>query len=63
MRPDGNEIDEKTPIIAVVHDVQVVTYELEPSHTDIIVDTIVTNQKKLSTKLTDVPLNLDKNSE
>ena len=43
-------VDENTPIIAVVHDVQVVNFDLEPSETDIIVDCIITNKQKLSTK-------------
>ncbi len=34
--------DEKTPVVAVVHDVQVVEETLHPSPTDILVDTIVT---------------------
>ena len=42
-------VDENTPIIAVVHDVQVVNFDLEPSDTDIIVDWIITNKQKLST--------------
>ena len=49
MFADIKVVDEKTPITAVVHDVQVVSHELEPSHTDIIVDKIVTNKKNLST--------------
>ena len=49
MFADLNIVDESTPIIAVVHDVQVVSFELEPSDTDIIVDYIVTNSQKLST--------------
>ena len=49
MFADLKIVDEKTPIIAVVHDVQVVDFDLEPSNTDIIVDWIITNKKKLST--------------
>ncbi len=50
MFADIKVVDESTPIVAVVHDVQVVDFDLEPSNTDIIVDWIVTNKKKLSTK-------------
>ena len=49
MFADLKVVDEKTPIIAVVHDVQVVNFELEPSNTDIIVDWIITNKQKLTT--------------
>ena len=35
-------VDERTPVIAVVHDVQVVEDRLTPGPTDIIVDIIVT---------------------
>tara|TARA_Y100000590_G_scaffold280397_1_gene315004 strand:- start:10385 stop:11128 length:744 start_codon:yes stop_codon:yes gene_type:complete len=49
MFADLKIVDESTPIIAVVHDVQVVSFNLEPSNTDIIVDTIITNKQKLST--------------
>jgi len=49
MFADVKVVDEKTPIIAVVHDVQIVDFDLEPSHTDIIVDWIITNKQKLST--------------
>jgi len=49
MFADLKIVDENTPIIAVVHDVQVVSFELEPSDTDIIVDCIITNKQKLST--------------
>ena len=42
-------VNEKTPIIAVVHDLQIVNFELEPSETDIIVDYISTNQHFLPT--------------
>jgi len=50
MFADIKVVDEGTPIIAIVHDVQVVDFDLEPSNTDIIVDWIVTNKMKLSTK-------------
>ena len=49
MFADLKIVDEKTPIVAVVHDVQVVSFDLEPSDTDIIVDWIITNKQKLST--------------
>ena len=49
MFADIKVVDESTPIVAVVHDVQVVSFELEPSDTDIIVDCIITNKQKLST--------------
>ena len=49
MFADVKVVNEKTPIIAVVHDVQIVNFDLEPSDTDIIVDWIVTNKQKLST--------------
>ncbi len=49
MFADFKIVDENTPIIAVVHDVQVVDFDLEPSNTDIIVDWIITNKQKLST--------------
>ena len=49
MFADLKIVDENTPIIAVVHDVQVVNFDLEPSNTDIIVDWIITNKQKLST--------------
>jgi len=49
MFADLKIVDENTPIIAVVHDVQVVDFDLEPSNTDIIVDWIITNKQKLST--------------
>ena len=50
MFADLKIVDESTPIIAVVQDVQVVGFDLEPSDTDIIVDWIITNKEKLSTK-------------
>jgi 5-formyltetrahydrofolate cyclo-ligase len=34
--------DERTPVIAVVHDVQVVQEDLDPSETDILVDAVAT---------------------
>ena len=49
MFADIKIVSEKTPIIAVVHDLQVVNLNLEPSKTDIIVDWIITNKQKLST--------------
>ena len=49
MFADLKIVDENTPIIAVVHDVQVVDFDLEPSETDIIVDWIITNKQKLFT--------------
>ena len=49
MFADLKIVDEKTPIVAVVHDVQVVNFDLQPSDTDIIVDWIITNKQKLST--------------
>ncbi len=49
MFADIKIVSEKTPIIAVVHDLQVVNFNLEPSNTDIIVDWIITNKQKLST--------------
>ena len=49
MFADVKVVSEKTPIIAVVHDVQIVNFDLEPSDTDIIVDWIITNKQKLST--------------
>ena len=49
MFADIKIVSEKTPIIAVVHDLQVVNFNLEPSNTDIIVDWIFTNKQKLST--------------
>ena len=49
MFADLKIVDESTPIVAVVHNVQVVDFELEPSDTDIIVDWIITNEQKLST--------------
>ena len=44
MFADIKIVNEKTPIIAVVHDFQIVNFELEPSETDIIVDYISTNK-------------------
>ena len=49
MFADLKIVDESTPIVAAVHDVQVVNFELEPSETDIIVDSIITNKQELST--------------
>ena len=49
MFADIKIVNENTPIVALVHDVQVVNFELEPSDTDIIVDFIITNKQKLST--------------
>jgi 5-formyltetrahydrofolate cyclo-ligase len=42
MFSDLKLIDEKTPVVAVVHDVQVVEDRLQPSETDITVDFIAT---------------------
>ena len=47
---DIKVVNENTNIIAVVHNVQVVNFNLKPSDTDIIVDYIVTNNEYLSTK-------------
>ena len=44
MFADIKIVNEKTPIIAVVHDFEIVNFELEPSETDIIVDYISTNK-------------------
>ena len=49
MFSDIKVVNEKTPIIAVVHNTQIVDFDLEPSDTDIIVDTIVTEKDYLST--------------
>ncbi len=40
--------DERTPVIAVVHDVQVVEENLEPSETDILVDAVATPTRYLN---------------
>ena len=42
--------DETTPVVAVVHDVQVVEEKLEPSVTDILVDWIVTPTRLIEVK-------------
>jgi len=42
MFTDLGLVDETTPVIAVVHDVQLVEEELQPSETDILVDQIAT---------------------
>lgn len=42
---DMNYVDEKTQIFAVIHEVQKVDFDLEPSTTDILVDKIFTNKK------------------
>jgi 5-formyltetrahydrofolate cyclo-ligase len=42
MFTDLGMVDEKTPVIAIVHDVQVVEDKLHPSATDILVDHIAT---------------------
>ncbi|WP_424968362.1 MULTISPECIES: 5-formyltetrahydrofolate cyclo-ligase [unclassified Dinoroseobacter] len=42
MFTDLGLVDETTPVIAVVHDVQLVDEELQPSETDILVDQIAT---------------------
>jgi 5-formyltetrahydrofolate cyclo-ligase len=43
-------VDEATPVVAVVHDVQVVADKLTPSPTDIIVDLIATPTRLIDTK-------------
>lgn len=40
-------VTQSTPVVAVVHDVQVVDEPLEPSPTDTIVDTIITPSRRL----------------
>ena len=42
--------DERTPVIAVVHDVQVVEENLEPSETDILVDAVATPTRYFNVK-------------
>lgn len=42
MFTDLGLVDETTPVMAVVHDVQLVTDQLQPSETDILVDKIAT---------------------
>jgi 5-formyltetrahydrofolate cyclo-ligase len=42
MFTDIGIVDDRTPVVAVVHDCQVVEDKLTPSPTDIIVDTIAT---------------------
>ncbi|MCI5073562.1 5-formyltetrahydrofolate cyclo-ligase [Oricola sp.] len=42
MFTDLGIVDEATPVVAVVHDCQVVEEKLQPSETDILVDTIAT---------------------
>lgn len=45
MFTDLGLVDEHTPVHAVVHDVQLVEEQLQPSETDILVDTILTPHK------------------
>ena len=45
MFTDVGLVDEYTPVHAVVHDVQLVEEQLQPSETDILVDTILTPTK------------------
>ena len=44
MFSDMNYVNEKTIVYAVIHEVQKVDYDLEPSETDILVDKIFTNK-------------------
>ena len=48
MFTDTGVADERTPVIAVVHDVQVVEEELQPSETDILVDAVATPTRYLN---------------
>ena len=48
MFTDLGLVDEATPVVAVVHDVQVVEEKLTPSETDILVDTIATPERLLT---------------
>jgi 5-formyltetrahydrofolate cyclo-ligase len=48
MFTDIGIVDEKTPVVAVVHDVQVVEDKLVPSETDILVDYIATPTRLIS---------------
>ncbi len=45
MFSDMNYVNEKTMVYAVIHEVQKVDFDLEPSETDILVDRIFTNNK------------------
>ena len=48
MFTDIGVADERTPVTAVVHDVQVVDQSLEPSQTDILVDAIATPTRHIT---------------
>ncbi|CDX58527.1 5-formyltetrahydrofolate cyclo-ligase [Mesorhizobium plurifarium] len=48
MFTDIGIVDERTPVVAVVHDVQVVEDKLVPSETDILVDYIATPSRLIS---------------
>jgi 5-formyltetrahydrofolate cyclo-ligase len=50
MFTDITVADERTPVIAVVHDVQVVEENLDPSETDILVDAIATPTRYVNVK-------------
>jgi 5-formyltetrahydrofolate cyclo-ligase len=50
MFTDTAVADERTPVIAIVHDVQVVEEKLYPSETDILVDAIATPTRYLNVK-------------
>ena len=50
MFTDCGIADEQTPVIAVVHDVQVVEEKLFPSETDILVDAISTPTRYINVK-------------
>ena len=49
MFSDMSYVDEKTPVYAVIHEVQKVEFDLEPSETDILVDKIFTNKASYNT--------------
>jgi 5-formyltetrahydrofolate cyclo-ligase len=48
MFSDLKLVDESTPVVAVVHDVQVVEDKLQPSETDIVVDYIATPSRMIT---------------
>jgi 5-formyltetrahydrofolate cyclo-ligase len=50
MFTDTAVADERTPVVAIVHDVQVVEEKLFPSETDILVDAIATPTRYLNVK-------------
>jgi 5-formyltetrahydrofolate cyclo-ligase len=50
MFTDIGVADERTPVVAVVHDVQVVEEQLDPSATDILVDAIATPTRYVNVK-------------